>query len=42
MNILIVHNLYQVPGGEEVVACGEQKMLQAHGHRVLTYFRNNG
>lgn len=42
MNILIVHNLYQIPGGEEVVACGEQKMLQAHGHRVLTYFRNNG
>ena len=42
MNILIVHNLYQIPGGEEVVARGEQKMLQAHGHRVLTYFRNNG
>ena len=42
MNILIVHNLYQIPGGEEVVARGEQKMLQAHGHSVLTYFRNNG
>lgn len=42
MNILIVHNLYRLPGGEEVMAAGEQKMLQAHGHKVLTYFRNNG
>ena len=24
------------------MAAGEQKMLQAHGHKVLTYLRNNG
>lgn len=42
MNILIVHNRYQIPGGEDVVALGEQKMLQAHGHKVLTYSRDNG
>lgn len=42
MKILIVHNRYQIPGGEDTVAAGERKLLQAHGHEVLTLTRSNG
>ena len=40
-NILIVHNYYQVPGGEDTVVANEKKMLEKHGHKVVLYSRNN-
>lgn len=39
--ILIVHNYYQVPGGEDMVVKNEKKMLQDNGHEVTLYTRNN-
>lgn len=41
MKILIVHNYYQVPGGEDTVVANEKKMLEDHGHEVVLYTRNN-
>ena len=40
-NILIVHNYYQIPGGEDTVVANEKKMLKEHGHKVVMYSRNN-
>ena len=40
-NILIVHNYYQIPGGEDTVVANERKMLEEHGHKVVLYSRNN-
>ena len=40
-NILIVHNYYQIPGGEDTVVANEKKMLGDHGHKVILYSRNN-
>lgn len=40
-NILIVHNYYQIPGGEDTVVANEKKMLEEHGHKVLLYSRSN-
>ena len=34
-NILIVHNYYQIPGGEDTVVANEKKMLEEHGHPQL-------
>lgn len=39
--ILIVHNYYQVPGGEDTVVSNEKKMLEDNGHEVILYSRNN-
>jgi glycosyltransferase involved in cell wall biosynthesis len=39
--ILIVHNYYQIPGGEDTVVANEKKMLEDHGHFVTLYSRNN-
>ena len=39
--ILIVHNYYQIPGGEDTVVANEKKMLEEHGHEVMLYVRNN-
>jgi glycosyltransferase involved in cell wall biosynthesis len=41
MKILLVHNSYQQPGGEEVVFAQERKLLERAGHQVLTYCRSN-
>lgn len=41
LRILQVHNWYQIPGGEDVVAANEKRLLEEHGHQVFTYFRNN-
>ena len=35
MNILIVHNCYQLAGGEDAVVQSEAKLLESHGHEVL-------
>lgn len=40
-NILIVHNYYQISGGEDTVVANEKKMLEYHGHKVVLYIRNN-
>ena len=40
-NILIVHNYYQIPGGEDTVVANEKKLLEDHGHKVVLYSRNN-
>lgn len=40
-NILIVHNYYQIPGGEDTVVANEKKMLENYGHKVILYTRNN-
>lgn len=41
MNILIVHNYYQVPGGEDTVVNNEKHLLESNGHSVVLYTRNN-
>ena len=39
--VLIVHNYYQIPGGEDTVVANEKKLLEEHGHDVLLYTRHN-
>lgn len=39
--VLIVHNYYQVPGGEDTVVENEKKLLLENGHEVLLYTRHN-
>lgn len=39
--ILIVHNYYQIPGGEDTVVSNEKEMLKHHGHVVILYSRKN-
>lgn len=41
MRILIVHNYYKIPGGEDTVVANEKKLLEANGHEVFLYQRNN-
>jgi len=41
VNILIIHNSYQQPGGEDVVVAQETRLLERHGHRVNIYKRSN-
>jgi len=41
MNILLVHNTYQQPGGEDIVFANECKLLRRFGHNVITYERSN-
>lgn len=40
-NVLLVHNYYQIPGGEDVVVTNEKKMLEDNGHKVIFYSRHN-
>lgn len=39
--VLIVHNYYQIPGGEDTVVANEKQMLESYGHEVTLYSRNN-
>lgn len=39
--ILLVHNYYQIPGGEDTVVANEKRLLEDNGHKVLLYSRNN-
>ena len=41
MRILVGHNYYQQPGGEDSVFRSETRMLSSFGHEVCTYERNN-
>lgn len=42
MNILLLHNYYQQPGGEDLVVQQEKAMLEAHGHAVELLTADNG
>lgn len=39
--VLLIHNFYQFPGGEDSVFFNEKKMLEDNGHEVITYTRDN-
>jgi glycosyltransferase involved in cell wall biosynthesis len=39
--ILVVHNTYQQRAGEEAVVGAETRLLEANGHTVVRYERNN-
>jgi glycosyltransferase involved in cell wall biosynthesis len=41
MKILLAHNFYQQPGGEDVVFEQERRLLERNGHTVVTYERSN-
>jgi glycosyltransferase involved in cell wall biosynthesis len=41
MKIVVVHNTYQQPGGEDVVVENERRLLQSAGHHVVPYLRSN-
>lgn len=39
--VLLIHNYYQIPGGEDTVVANEKKLLEDNGHEVVVYYRNN-
>lgn len=39
--VLLVHNYYQISGGEDTVVVSEKKMLEENGHEVIFYYRDN-
>ncbi len=41
MKLLLVHNTYQQPGGEDAVFEQERRMLEHAGHQVIVYCRTN-
>ncbi len=41
MRILLVHNFYQQPGGEDSVVRGEMEALIDAGHEVMPFFVHN-
>ncbi len=41
MKILVVHNRYRLPGGEDEVAAAETALLRRKGHGVETYLEDN-
>jgi glycosyltransferase involved in cell wall biosynthesis len=41
LRILVVHNRYQSPGGEDAVVDAEVGLLRRRGHEVETYLRDN-
>src|SRR5579883_2380362 len=41
MKVLLVHNEYQQPGGEDAVFCLERDLLKSFGHNVVSYVRTN-
>ena len=41
MNVLLVHNFYQQPGGEDQVFADESKLLRARGHDVRQFTVHN-
>jgi glycosyltransferase involved in cell wall biosynthesis len=41
MKVLLVHNYYQQPGGEDQVFAAEAALLEAYGHSVIRYTVHN-
>jgi glycosyltransferase involved in cell wall biosynthesis len=41
LTVVLVHNRYQRPGGEDVAVEADAALLAAHGHRVVRFERDN-
>lgn len=41
MRVLVAHNSYRQPGGEDQVAAAEAALLERHGHEVVWFRRHN-
>ena len=41
MKIVLVHNTYQLPGGEDAVFRNESALLRREGHEIVEYLRSN-
>jgi glycosyltransferase involved in cell wall biosynthesis len=41
MRVLLIHNRYQQPGGEDVVFEAEESLLKANGHETIRYTEDN-
>jgi glycosyltransferase involved in cell wall biosynthesis len=41
MKVLLCHNYYQQPGGEDQSFAAEARLLEAHGHEVIRYTLHN-
>lgn len=41
MRVLLLHNLYKIPGGEDVVVQAEKALLENHGHQVVLLQADN-
>ena len=41
MKVLLVHNFYQQPGGEDLVFNDEARLLESHGHETIRYTAHN-
>lgn len=41
MNVLLVHNYYKIPGGEDTVVANEMNLLESNGHKVYLYHKSN-
>jgi glycosyltransferase involved in cell wall biosynthesis len=41
LSVLVIHNRYQQPGGEDAVVHAEVELLRRAGHRVVQYVRDN-
>lgn len=41
MKVLVVHNFYQMPGGEDRVFEDECGLLESHGHEVVRFTKHN-
>ena len=41
MRVLVAHNFYQQPGGEDSVFTAETDLLRRHGHEVIEYTESN-
>jgi len=41
MKVLLIHNLYQQPGGEDTVFEMERALLERNGHEVITFVEDN-
>lgn len=41
MNILMAHNYYQQPGGEDQIFAAESELLESRGHRVVRFVLHN-
>jgi glycosyltransferase involved in cell wall biosynthesis len=41
MKVLVLHNRYAEPGGEDIAVASEEQLLVSEGHTVLPYCRDN-
>lgn len=39
--VLLIHNYYKIPGGEDIVVANEKRLLETYGHEVVLYTRTN-